>query len=301
MIKVNDKTKNANFELFKKVYFSDSKDFKTQLLPIWTEKFSLLISLEQKHKIQHYYKRFSQGTIVMVDFGVRIGGEISGKHFGAVLNRNDSKYEPNILVIPLTSKEKKRYVPLDYEVMEECSRLLSERSDSCLNKIKVLEGEKEEFIKKFNISHHNFTFKSDVDASILRESGVENASNLVINLGPDINSNDNMLNLLEKIKKHRDFDKSINVKKFVLVTDEILTKTHEFNCRISKLVEEIGEFKKLEKRMEKYTKSTFADVKNIATVSKMRTEKISDYTISGNISLSENSINKLKDKLSSII
>lgn len=80
-----------------------------------------------------------------------------------------------------------------------------------------------------------------------------------------------------------------------------MNKTNEINNKIVELQNEIQLFKKLEKRMERYTKFTYADVNNITTVSKLRAKKVSEYTISGNSSLSENSINKLKTKLSSII
>jgi len=211
MIEIDAKTKNANFESFRKVYFSDSQDFKTQLLPIWTGKFSSLISLEQNHKIGNYYKKFNQGTIVMVDFGVRIGGEISGGHFGVVLNKEDNKHERNIIVVPLTSKEKNRYVSLDYEVMEECSKLLNKRSDSCLQKIESLEKEKDAFIKEFQDSNTHFSFSNEIETTVLRENGIEDTSSFKINISSDLHSNDDFYNTLNNLKPHRNFSKAKNV------------------------------------------------------------------------------------------
>ena len=298
---LNSNTKNKNFNLFKDVYFSESDDFKTNLLPYWIKKFSSLIAREQSGKIPRYYAEFSQGTLVMVDFGVRIGGEISGGHFGVVLNKNDTKYERNIIVVPLTSKKKSRYIPLDYEVMEECSKLLFNRSESCLKKIEILEDEKEKFINEFNTSNKHFSFNTETETTIFRECGIENSSSFTIELSTDPNSNNEFRQNLNKLKNHKNFSQAQNVKSFVETSEIFLNSTERINQKMTSLVSEIEQFKTLEKRMERYTKSTYADVNNITTVSKLRAKKISEYTISGNISLSETSIDKLKNKLSSII
>lgn len=298
---LDSNTKNKNFNLFKDVYFSESDDFKTNLLPYWIKKFSSLIAREQSGKIPRYYAEFSQGTLVMVDFGVRIGGEISGGHFGVVLNKNDTKYERNIIVVPLTSKKKSRYIPLDYEVMEECSKLLFNRSESCLKKIEILEDEKEKFINEFNTSNKHFSFNTETETTIFRECGIENSSSFTIELSTDPNSNNEFRQNLNKLKNHKNFSQAQNVKSFVETSEIFLNSTERINQKMTSLVSEIEQFKTLEKRMERYTKSTYADVNNITTVSKLRAKKISEYTISGNISLSETSIDKLKNKLSSII
>lgn len=298
---LDSNTKNKNFNLFKDVYFSESDDFKTKLLPYWIQKFSSLIAREQSGKTPRYYAEFSQGTLVMVDFGVRIGGEISGWHFGVVLNKNDTKYERNIIVVPLTSKKKSRYIPLDYEVMEECSKLLFNRSESCLKKIKILEDEKEKFINEFNTSNKHFSFNTETETTMFRESELENSSSFTIELSTDPNSNNEFRQNLNKLKSHKNFSQAKNVKIFVEISESFLNSTERINQKMTSLVSEIEQLKTLEKRMERYTKSTYADVNNITTVSKLRAKKISEYTISGNISLSETSIDKLKNKLSSII
>lgn len=53
------------------------------------------------------YKKYSRGTILLVDFGENVGFEFNGKHFAIVLNKNDSEKSGKLMVIPLTSKDKK--------------------------------------------------------------------------------------------------------------------------------------------------------------------------------------------------
>ena len=49
------------------------------------------------------YKKYSRGTILLVDFGENVGYEFNGKHFAIVLNKNDSEKSGKLMVIPLTS------------------------------------------------------------------------------------------------------------------------------------------------------------------------------------------------------
>ena len=66
------------------------------------------------------YKKYSRGTILLVDFGENVGFEFNGKHFAIVLNKNDSEKSGKLMVIPLTSKDKKnRHVKLDKSIIEE--------------------------------------------------------------------------------------------------------------------------------------------------------------------------------------
>lgn len=66
------------------------------------------------------YKKYHRGAILLVDFGKNIGYEFNGKHFAVVLNKNDSEKSGKLMVIPLTSKDKKnRHIKLDKSIIEE--------------------------------------------------------------------------------------------------------------------------------------------------------------------------------------
>ena len=55
---------------------------------------------------------FPQGTLVYVDFGINYGSEFSSYHYAITLNKNDSKKDNTITVVPLTSKEGKQNIKL---------------------------------------------------------------------------------------------------------------------------------------------------------------------------------------------
>ena len=66
------------------------------------------------------YKKYHRGAILLVDLGKNIGYEFNGKHFAVVLNKNDSEKSGKLMVIPLTSKDKKnRHIKLDKSIIEE--------------------------------------------------------------------------------------------------------------------------------------------------------------------------------------
>ncbi|WP_274459717.1 type II toxin-antitoxin system PemK/MazF family toxin [Gemella haemolysans] len=81
------------------------------------------------------YKKYSRGTILLVDFGENVGFEFNGKHFAIVLNKNDSEKSGKLMVIPLTSKDKRnRHVKLDKSIIEE---LIKGSVSLALNKIYI--------------------------------------------------------------------------------------------------------------------------------------------------------------------
>ncbi|NEF57484.1 type II toxin-antitoxin system PemK/MazF family toxin, partial [Staphylococcus aureus] len=57
--------------------------------------------MEHNNNINKKYKKFSRGSIIYLDFGINIGHEFSGRHFGIVLNKNDSPYNSLVTVVPL--------------------------------------------------------------------------------------------------------------------------------------------------------------------------------------------------------
>lgn len=50
------------------------------------------------------FPKFKRGQIIKADFGINIGSELSHTHFAIVLNHDDTIFNDNITVIPITSK-----------------------------------------------------------------------------------------------------------------------------------------------------------------------------------------------------
>lgn len=64
------------------------------------------------------FKRYKRGSIVMVDFGVNTGNEMSGVHFAITLTKHDHPYKGTLTVIPLSSKNKPYYLPLQKDMIQ---------------------------------------------------------------------------------------------------------------------------------------------------------------------------------------
>ncbi|NGW58474.1 type II toxin-antitoxin system PemK/MazF family toxin, partial [Staphylococcus aureus] len=86
--------------------------------------------MEHNNNINKKYKKFSRGSIIYLDFGINIGHEFSGRHFGIVLNKNDSPYNSLVTVVPLSSKNKKHYLPLQNIVFKTSLSILNKTVDN---------------------------------------------------------------------------------------------------------------------------------------------------------------------------
>ena len=77
----------------------------------WLEKESAIFKHEADGSINNK-PNFKRGEIIKVDFGINVGSELSNTHFAIVLNNDDNNSVDNITVLPLTSKNGYRRVPL---------------------------------------------------------------------------------------------------------------------------------------------------------------------------------------------
>lgn len=104
---------------------------------------------------------FPQGTLVYVDFGINYGSEFSSYHYVITLNKNDSKRDNTITIVPLTSKEGKQNIKLTagisrglasltLDYLEEQIKLNDnnmKKIESDLNKLEEREKNDEQFTK----------------------------------------------------------------------------------------------------------------------------------------------------------
>lgn len=51
------------------------------------------------------FKKLYRGQIIKVDFGINIGSELCYTHFAIVINDNDTIYNDNVTIVPITSKK----------------------------------------------------------------------------------------------------------------------------------------------------------------------------------------------------
>lgn len=100
LIKLSRNTNNKKFKQIGKSDYFRAKNFER----------------ENCNQIKSYYK-YKRGTIVFVDFGVGIGNEFSLPHFAIVLNNKDNPKNGLLTVVPLSSKNKKGYVDLGKDLI----------------------------------------------------------------------------------------------------------------------------------------------------------------------------------------
>lgn len=121
---------------FKTIF--DSGHFKFRYLPDWLDIKSELFKKEIRiieSRSKRHFDSYRRGTIVSIEFGVNVGSEMSGRHFGIVITKNDNDYNPIVQVIPLTSKKKKDYISIAKEVFENSVELLDTHSQSMLDEM----------------------------------------------------------------------------------------------------------------------------------------------------------------------
>lgn len=103
--------------------------------------------------------RYKRGSVILVDYGYRVGRELGGVHYAIVLDVRNSKNSPIITTIPLSSVKEngkedsvfklvlqKGIFELAFEKIEK--KMLSETSDDGGNK-SLEEFEKDEYINRY--------------------------------------------------------------------------------------------------------------------------------------------------------
>lgn len=100
LINLSRNTNNKKFKKIGKYDFFRAKNFER----------------ENRNQIKTYYK-YKRGTIVFVDFGIGVGSEFSLPHFAIVLDNKDNPKKGVLTVVPLSSKQKKNYVDLDKDLI----------------------------------------------------------------------------------------------------------------------------------------------------------------------------------------
>lgn len=144
---------------------------------------------EKNHK--GFYPKFKQGEIVFVDFGINVNKEFSNSHFAIVMNKNDSNTEDIVNVIPLSSKENKKYLKMNFDLKWEYYLRLFLNLISAQNNSAIL---KEVFDKKYQKNNTEFITKDYFSEFISDSLEIENKLNKI-----DRNIN-NIVSAIDKVK-----------------------------------------------------------------------------------------------------
>jgi len=256
-------TKRRYIEDFTTLYYEKHDDnFKAAHLPQWISEYAHFLRSEIDDKMPEYYKTFRQGTVVMINFGVRIGSEISGPHFGVVLTRKDDKYSRNVLIAPLTSKDSTHHISIGQEIMERLS-----------DKIKAEIGNSENIlddaISQLTDLNHRFAHQHfELEKEFFSTNHIDiKLNDLTLTVGED---NTELQELLLKIEKF-DYSSYPEVTKFIKNIRHMLKSSDEFVKKRDTAQKNLQIINALMKKASHYNKKTFVNISKIrAKLSKVK-------------------------------
>lgn len=113
------------------------RDYKrSYLITSWLDEYRQFLKQELTFQPQ-YRPVYKQGAVVLVNLGFNIGSEEGGMHYCIVLNKKDTKDNPILTVVPLSSvkKNKKRY-PTDVDLDTEIYDLVFTKAKTTRNRVK---------------------------------------------------------------------------------------------------------------------------------------------------------------------
>lgn len=248
-------------EIHKKTFLSGLSRF--TYLPSWLLFEAKMHEKECNSKKYNKYPYFKRGTIVMIDFGVNIDSEFSGKHFAIILNKKDNPNNPVLTVLPLTSKGGNNRFSIGQELFTQTVQLLQKT---------VTHLEQEYTDIKLTSSELN----KDINETT---KGIENIKKYI---------EKNTANSTE-IKD--DLEKVISAANKISIVHESYSK------KISELKKNKKSIIKVIDIYSKYNKESFVRISDIKTISKYRINRINKFDPSGKIMLSNEIMNKISTEL----
>lgn len=268
------------------------------------------LNKEKEHDIPKYYTTFNHGSVVMVNFGPNIGSELSGNHFAIVLNRKDKRENKTLTVLPLSSKDHSNYLDLGNELYRLIYQLAQQRMSD-------FEQEKDSVIETLQTRMKELLPK--ILSYKLIDQSPEDASTFFI-----LDSLNGFSHIMHEFQvnfsDYLDFENPIKLKKLIneiidIKKKEIMAHTSEsYIARLSSTISDLTEFyngiesgvvlnehidnmQGLIDKVKKYSKNTYAVIPNITTVSKLRVVKVSHYTISKNVTVSDESMVRIHNSI----
>ena len=133
---------------------ADSSDYKASRLPNWLDFYGRTLLTEKNIE---YYNVFSQGTVVTVDYGVPVGGEMSGIHFAVVLSNNDTRRKKTILTIPLSSHNRPDRVYLGKDILHKAQLSMEKQLNQLQSEEESLNNQKSNLVNNLKKSNRELS------------------------------------------------------------------------------------------------------------------------------------------------
>ncbi|MFI3729523.1 type II toxin-antitoxin system PemK/MazF family toxin [Vagococcus fluvialis] len=225
-------------------------------LPHWLKNKSIYLfndRIKYEQGISNH-KVYERGTIVFIDFGINVGSELSGNHFGIIIDNQDNEKNNVLTVIPISSKRKNCYIPI--------GRVISEQSMEYLEK---------DFKVKFKEIACMLVFL--VKTEKIPYPKLDEA------LKPFYTKNSNI-----SLKE---------AKKFLLERNINLTDDQSINLSLDDLIKNAHMSEKVFNKYKTYSTDSYAMPLNIQSISKQRIKRINRFDPSGEIKAPADVMNKI--------
>lgn len=288
---MNNKEEKINKATDEFLAIYNSKDRKFTYLPEWlefmTNSFNKEINVRKNHST-FLYDKYKRGAIVRVNFGTNIGSEMSGIHFGIVVTKNDNESNRTLQVIPLSSKKGNFRVPINDEIFRNVIEHFVKDFHEVNNKIDYVKHKLivDSFITLTNIP--NILTLTEVRevmenlVKILRQDIVQYASiylqeciNMLQESMGEFSSDSGAYQYLNNIKNN---------------FQDNMTKLIDMETKSSQYADIFEEYLK-------YDKNSYMLVKDFTTISKEKIISLNTYDPSGQIRVSENTLNIIDKKI----
>jgi Uncharacterized protein conserved in bacteria len=293
---------------FNDIYFGvpHNQMFKLHYMREWMEFYGYWLAREKNHQIPKYYTKFKHGSVVMVNFGPNVGSELSGNHFAIVLNKVDKRENKLLTVVPLSSKDHSNYLDLGYEFFKLISDLTGNRLKSLAQEQKRAIENMSNVLDSLDLSSLTYNFKGldpkDSSSYLVKDSlnGFAHAMkefqtnfNSYIRPG-DSDKLQDFINRLVNIND-KEFKESGNkqYKQRISSIIDTLAEVHKDLVKYELVKVHIDKSNELVQKMKRYSKNTYVVIPNVTTVSKLRVVKVGHYTISKNVTISEESLTRI--------
>lgn len=242
--------------------------FKARIIGNWLRTHSSKLLDEQRKKGNPTIS-CKPGTLIYVDFGVKLGSEISGAHFALSITKNDSSYNPLLQVIPLTSKHHKSYIDIGTEVYDRAQEALQKS-------IEALKKENER-----------------IDTAMTLFDELRSKSNLS-NKRPD-EVFELSVKFFKSIVELADIDIAKADLDAIVTLENLTALIRDLRTKSKKAVGRSDDLTKVITKYESYKKNTYAAVNQITTISKTRIiKRINEFDPIGNILVTGDSMNKIR-------
>lgn len=223
---------------------------------------------EEIRRIPPVSSKYDQGTLVLVDFGVNIGKETSGKHFAIIVNSNDSSHLHNITVVPLSSKGKNFYVDIGTEVFDRSLEHIIAISDECQRQSEIIDKIYLPFLDLDKLD-----IVAPYEANVIEDSFTAA-----------------LLNFCERPISVQEFKMLPEKERYAIsgkAADRLVATIEFFKDSVTKFVDVFDVYKK-------YQKHSFADVRQITTISKKRiVPRINSFDPMGTVKVSDLVLNEV--------